>query len=127
MTNEVTFDELKVTLVDSDSAALIVELRGRSSSREPGKELVPFFAKLINRAVEQTRRIEVHFEKLEHFNSSTISALIQIINSAQARKVRLAVFYDASQHWQTLSFDALKRALKPFDSLEAGLVTFQSC
>ncbi len=126
MTTEATFDELRLTLRDSDPSALIVELHGRSTSREPGKQLVPYFADLLKRAVERNGRIEVHFEKLEHFNSSTISALIQIINQAQSKKVRLAVFYDATQHWQTLSFDALKRALKPFDALDAGMVTFQS-
>ena len=63
----------------------------------------------------------MRFERVEHFNSSTIAVLIQLITSAQDRHIKLTVRYDASARWQTLSFDALKRALRPYE--ETGIAT----
>jgi len=92
---------------------------GRSNDRNPGSVLHPYFDHLFSYAREKSLGIEMHFEKLEHFNSSTIAVLIQLINSAQDRGLRLSVRYDSKLKWQALSFDALKRALRPFE--EAGV------
>jgi hypothetical protein len=52
--------------------------------------------------------IELHFEKLEHFNSSTITSIIQLIQDSRARGVKLVLVYDEALKWQKLSFDALR-------------------
>lgn len=71
--------------------------------------------------------IEMVFTELEHFNSSTIAALIQTINSARDRGVAMTLRYDRKRNWQVLSFEALKRALRPFESAAgAGTVQFLS-
>jgi hypothetical protein len=115
MSRSTVFDELTLTLDESVPTAVRVDLKGRSNSREPGRVLLPWFRDVLRRTSSVGGRLEVHFEQLEHFNSSTISALIQIINAAHAEKVPLVLSYDDSLRWQTLSFDALKRALRPFD------------
>jgi hypothetical protein len=113
MPRDSVFDELTLSLDDS-TAAFRVDFKGRSNGREPGRVLVPWFQDLLKRVSAQGGRLDVHFERLEHFNSSTISALIQVINGAQALKVPMTLSYDDTLRWQTLSFEALKRALKPF-------------
>lgn len=100
------------------------EWTGRSSSREPARVLNPFFERALTLAVETRCYVEMHFEQLEHFNSSTIAAVIQFINSAHSRGVDLVMHYDQSQKWQQLSFDALRRALRPFEAVSGSSVKF---
>lgn len=109
-------DELTIQVDASSPQKLSLIWLGRSNSRNPGAVLHPWFTQLFSEAAEQHRRVEMSFEKLEHFNSSTIAVLIQVINEARDRKVPLTLRYDAGLKWQTLSFDALRRALRAFES-----------
>ena len=61
-------------------------------------------------AAAGTRRVpvELHFEKLDHFNSSTITSIIQLIQDSRARGIKLIIVYDQALKWQKLSFDALR-------------------
>jgi hypothetical protein len=108
-------DDLLIEVDERESGLLVLNWLGRSASRSPGAVLHPWFDQLFGVARERNAALEMRFERLEHFNSSTIAVLIQLINSAQDRRIRMTVRYDANLRWQTLSFDALKRALRPFD------------
>ena len=94
--------------------------QGKSNDRHPGKILGPFFASVLGVAAEERTAIEMHFEKLEHFNSSTITAVIQVIQDARKRGVKLVFVYDQGLKWQKLSFDALRIFEKP-----DGMLTFR--
>lgn len=109
-------DELLIEVDERETGILVLNWLGRSASRSPGSVLHPWFDQLFGVARERNAALEMRFERLEHFNSSTIAVLIQLINSAQDRRIRMTVRYDANLRWQTLSFDALRRALRPFDS-----------
>jgi hypothetical protein len=115
-------EELTLDLEDAPAGIRVI-WQGRSNSRDPGKVLGPWFDTLLDEAERTHRPVEMQFGRLEHFNSSTISALIQLINQARDRRVRLSLVYDKGLKWQALSFDALKRALRPFDDGEASPVT----
>lgn len=108
-------EELLIEVDERESGLLVLNWLGRSASRSPGALLHPWFDQLFGVARERNAALEMRFERLEHFNSSTIAVLIQLINSAQDRRIRMTVRYDANLRWQTLSFDALKRALRPFN------------
>jgi hypothetical protein len=82
--------------------------RGKSNERNPPEILKPWFEKLIAAATEGKSGIEMHFEKIDHFNSSTITALIKLIQVCRKSTVKLAMVYDQSLKWQRLSFDALR-------------------
>jgi len=97
---------------------------GRATSKEPGKVLSPFFDDALNLAQRTSSWIEMHFEDLEHFNSSTIAAVIQFINAAHSRHVDVVIHYDQTRKSQQLSFDALRRALRPFESVSGSSVKF---
>jgi hypothetical protein len=112
-------------VIDKENAgALRVRLSGRSSSREAGKTLAPLFDRVLSEAKGEARVLALHFEKLEYFNSSTIAALVQFIRAAHEMGVALSVVYDGTQRWQSMSFDALRRALKPFESGAGPSVRF---
>ena len=50
----------------------------------------------------------MHFEKIEHFNSSTITALIKLIQVCRKSNVKLVDGLRPELKWQRLSFDALR-------------------
>jgi len=82
--------------------------RGKSNERNPAEVLKPWFDRLLAAAQADGGSIEMHFEKIEHFNSSTITALIKQIQICRKAGVRLVMVYDQNLKWQRLSFDALR-------------------
>ena len=82
--------------------------RGKSDDRHPARILGPYFASVLDHAASRHGAVEMHFEKLEHFNSATIAVVIRLIQDARARGVRLVLVHDPALTWQKLSFDALR-------------------
>lgn len=89
-------------------AALELVWSGKSNDRQPGKILGPYFNKAIQHAASQSVPLELHFETLDYLNSSTITAIIQVIQEARGRGVKLVIVFDPNRRWQKLSFDALR-------------------
>src|SRR5512138_2850690 len=116
--------DLTTALDKENAGARRVRLSGRSSSREAGKTLAPLFDRVLSEAKGEGRALALHLEKLDYFNSSTIAALVQFIRAAHDMGVPLSVVYDGAQRWQSMSFDALRRALKPFESGAGPSVEF---
>jgi hypothetical protein len=82
--------------------------KGKSNERHPSDSLGPYFREVLATASSRKLPIELHFEKLEHFNSSTITSIIQLIQDSRARGIKLVLVYDHALKWQKLSFDALR-------------------
>jgi hypothetical protein len=122
---DTTTDELQTTIDREVPGVLHLRFTGKSASREAGRVLAPVFDEVLAAAGSERRTLEIHFERLEYFNSSTIAALVQFIRAAQRAHVPLTVVYDAQQKWQTMSFDALKRALRPFETGNTQTVRFR--
>ena len=118
--------DLTAALDRQDAGTLRVRLSGRSSSREAGKSLAPLFDRVLSDAKGESRVLALHFERLEYFNSSTIAALVQFIRAVQEGGVSMEVVYDSRQKWQAMSFDALRRALRPFEAADGASVRFRS-
>lgn len=116
--------DLAAELDRSALGVLRIHLSGRSASREAGKTLAPLFDRALEIARTESRTLALHFERLEYFNSSTIAALVQFIRAVHDVGVELTVAYDAKQRWQAMSFDALRRALRPFETGGAPAVRF---
>ena len=110
----IVLGELSATFDRPEARPVRVRFSGRSSSRDAGKVLAPVFDQALASALAEKHGLEIHFEALEYFNSSTIAALVQFIRAAQEKGVPLTVFYDGGLKWQAMSFDALKRAMRPF-------------
>jgi hypothetical protein len=118
------FGDLTAELDYASEGVLRIHLSGRSSSREAGKTLAPLFDRVLAEAKAQSRSLALHFERLEYFNSSTIAALVQFIRAVHEAVVPLTVAYDGKQRWQAMSFDALRRALRPFETGASPSVRF---
>lgn len=113
--------DLSINVSEKDGV-LSLDWRGKSADRKPQLVLAPFFEQVAARAVASGKSIEMHFENLEHFNSSTITVLIQLIQKLRQQSVALRIVFNADFKWQRLSFDAL-RIFEKSD----GLLTLQSC
>lgn len=100
--------DLRLAVNPARADAIELAWLGRSNDRYPGKLLAPYWQTALIEAAERAVPIELHFEKLEHFNSSTISVLIQFIQEARNRGARLVMVYDQALKWQKLSFDAMR-------------------
>jgi hypothetical protein len=91
-------------------------LRGKSNHREPESILGPFFAEILPRLNGPGAALELHFEELEFFNSSTITSVIHFIKDLGNRRVTTSITYDPSRSGQKVFFDAL-RMLQKTDGL----------
>ena len=120
-------DDLTIEVDERTPGRIGLAWLGRSNARNPGAVIHPWFEQIFRGAKERKLAVEMSFDKLEHFNSSTIAVLIQLINSARDRRIPLTIRYDGRLRWQALSFEALKRVLKTFETAgESPAVSFVS-
>ena len=112
--------DLKVDADDSAPGRISLHLSGSSNSRDPSTGLRPFFSVMLAQAAAKSLSLELHFEKLSHFNSSTIATLLRFIEDARAKQVKLAIFYDGSLRWQAHNFQALGPLVR-----KDGMLTIQ--
>ena len=113
--------ELSIEVLPPVGGVLRLDWHGKSTSREPVKVLAPLFAEVTRDAAAAGATLELHFEGLQLFNSSTITALIRLIQTCRGQAIPVLICYDAAQKVQRLSFDAL-RVFEKSD----GLVRFRS-
>lgn len=86
---------------------------GKSNARDPSRVLVPYVTAAF--AVASARRVPVvmQLDRLGHLNSSTLTALVELIQDARDLGVSLVLVYDAAQRWQRVSFEALRIFVEP--------------
>ncbi len=99
--------DLKITSDASVDGLMRLDLYGKSNARNPGAILLPYFESVLSVCVDQARHLVLHFEHIEHFNSSTITAIVQLVRLARSRSIHLQLIYNSSLHWQRASFEAL--------------------
>jgi hypothetical protein len=102
--------------VEQSAGALKLHWQGRSNARDPGAVLAPFFSGVLDAAAAQGSEVQMHFEQLAQFNSSTIAAVIQAIHAAREKGVSVVLCYSGQVKWQALSFEAIRRAMKHFET-----------
>jgi hypothetical protein len=100
--------ELRIEVLALSATKFRLDWKGRSASREPGVDLRPFLVDVLSEAHRLQASIEMHFEALEYFNSSTVSVLVDFVRTACTQKVPVSIIYSADIRWQRLSFDALQ-------------------
>lgn len=117
-------DELVIRVDQSAPGCLRLDWAGSSTHVNPGNVLSGFFEKVLAEARAGERFIDMHFEALTYFNSSTLATVIRLIKSAVLAKVSLRIHYDPKLRWQALSFEPLERAVQSFDTREKPKVEF---
>jgi hypothetical protein len=100
--------ELRIDVVRKSADRLSLEWRGRSNARDPQRTLGPWLTLLLDEAQRAKASLELHFESLAYFNSSTVAALLQFVAAARQLRTPLDLSYDAQLRWQRQSFEALQ-------------------
>jgi hypothetical protein len=114
-----TSGELRIDVSETSDPALIkLFWTGKSREQQPRKTLLPFFSSALTRAAAHGAALELHFEKLEYFNSSTITCIIHLIQDARSRSVKVVIVFNPAHKWQKLSFEALRAFAKADGLLE---------
>lgn len=118
MTPRLESGDLAIVPVETPTAEASVcfTWRGRCAPRSPSELLAPFFEDVLSQAEARGVRVEMRFDELTHFNSSTITALLSFIEDARQRQVPLTLVYDANTKWQRMNFGAM-RVLSKGDGL----------
>lgn len=81
---------------------------GRSDARRPNEVLQPYLATVLDEARESRCSVEMHFETMDFFNSSTVSVLVQFLQVARVHRIPLRYSYRPEVRWQKLCFEALR-------------------
>lgn len=92
----------------SADGSLVLVWKGRSTDRQPWRAILPYATVWLEKALHQGVGLAMHFDALEHMNSSTITAIVQIVREAKTRGTRVSIHYDDSKRWQKLGFEALR-------------------
>jgi hypothetical protein len=86
---------------------LTLTWRGRSIERDPGKALMPFFAGVIGQ-VDKGHEVVVDFRPFLYMNSSTVQPILSFCKEVSIAAKSVRVIFDKNQHWQRLSFAAVR-------------------
>jgi hypothetical protein len=100
------FGELRIEVARTTSMVRL-DWRGRSNHRHPEGTLAPFLREAAASASHAESVVEMHFEGLEFFNSSTIAVIIQYVKDLRDRRIKLVFVFDPRHKWQKIFFDAL--------------------
>lgn len=99
--------------VTASPPAVSLAWSGKSNARQADLLVLPYLESALDAAAATGASLEMRFEALGHFNSSTITGVIHLIQAARDRGVRLVVVYDPRRQWQRLNFDALRVFAQP--------------
>ena len=106
--------DLRIDATAASSPAVVrLAWSGKSNARQADQVILPYLERCLAAAADLGAALELRFEALNHFNSSTIAAIIHVIQQARRRGVRLVVVSDPRRQWQRLSFDALRVFVQP--------------
>ena len=96
--------------------------KGSSNSRDPSVGLRPFLELAVAEASTRKLTLELHFEDLGHFNSSTVATLLRFIEKCAQKAVKLVLYYNGSQRWQGHNFEAIALLNKNTNTIEVHRV-----
>lgn len=98
---------LKIEIEENDST-IGIRFLGKSTDREPGNFIYPILQDSLQNSLKYNKKLVMDFISLEYMNSSTITPLIRILESAKNNTSSMSIFYKRSKKWQELCFSALK-------------------
>jgi hypothetical protein len=105
---ELTIDPLPSSPGEGGGKAITLVWKGRSTDRQPSRAILPYITVWLEKALHDQVPLAMEFDALEHMNSSTITAIVQIVREAKIRGIPLVIKYDESKRWQKLGFAALR-------------------
>ena len=101
-------DDLLTIEVVEEGEQVIVRWSGRSTSLRPADFVMPIMLNAMGQAAAAGKRLVLDFFQLDHVNSSTITPIVKILETARRGQDRVTLVYNQSLNWQDVSFTALQ-------------------
>lgn len=99
--------QLSVT-VQNSGEQILVFWEGKSNERNPSSFLKPFFKRIFESSQSLKLPVVMDFKKFQYMNSSTVTPIVQMLESAKQENVSITFLYDRNKTWQELNFQAMK-------------------
>ena len=109
---------LKLEVRESAPGPIQLLWSGRSTDRDPVKLFGAYLSEVVALAESRKVAVELHFERLEYFNSSTITAILKTLHEAKQRHVKLVLVFDAAVKWQAVNFASMSQLFRDDNFLE---------
>jgi hypothetical protein len=103
-------------LAEEKDGRVVITWHGFSVEREPYRAINPYFNKIIKDLKD--RVLEVRFEELKYFNSSSVVSIIYLITNARDKNIKLKISYDSTIFWQRASFKAMEAISQNYCNIE---------
>ena len=100
--------DLTIDVEEPSPDRIVLRWKGASNTRDPGSALKVFFDIVFAEASGRKAAVEMHFEDLSFFNSSTVSALLRVVAEAGRLSLPMILHYDGSLRWQSHNFEGIK-------------------
>jgi len=109
MSNIETYTNNLLTIeVEENGSKITVTFTGKSAEREPGIFITPILTEALQNGRRFNKNLIMNFELLDYMNSSTITPIIKILETAKSGDGKILITYNRSKKWQDLCFSALK-------------------
>lgn len=94
--------------VEENQSEINIKFIGKSTERDPSGFISPVLLESMQNSRKFSKIIRMDFLDLEYMNSSTITPIIRILESANDTGNSISLLYRKSKKWQELCFSALK-------------------
>lgn len=111
--------DLSIDVEEPAPDRIVLRWRGASNTRDPGTALKAFFDVVFAEASSRKAVVEMRFEGLTFFNSSTVSALLRLVAETGRLGLPMTLHYDGSLRWQAHNFEGIAALSLPFLKVES--------
>jgi hypothetical protein len=109
MSNIETYTSNLLTIeVEESQSEINIKFKGKSTERDPSGFISPVLLESMRNSKKFKKIIRMDFQDLEYMNSSTITPIIKILESANDTGNSISILYRKSKKWQELCFSALR-------------------
>lgn len=109
MSNIETYTSNLLTIeVEENQSEINIKFKGKSTERDPSDFISPVLLESMQNSKKFKKKIRMDFQNLEYMNSSTITPIIRILESANDTGNSISILYRKSKKWQELCFSALR-------------------
>lgn len=99
------YDNLQI-IVEAEDGAVRLRWRGSSDARNPAANLEPYLYALLEEP--SFKFYEFDFSELEFMNSSTIAAIVHIVERMKGHSAKFKLLFSEQKEWQEFNFRMMK-------------------
>jgi hypothetical protein len=103
---DLVVDDLRIDMTVTPDT-LRLDWQGSSRVQSP-RELLPFLDQVAHDVLARKASIDLHFEQVAYFNSTTMVAIIRFLNDICNRSIGVRISYDPQSRLQRVFAETLQ-------------------